>query len=255
MRASGQREKGGLKMPRAKSPFQRLLAAGPLAALASILALMALPGSAAATLGNYTINAGSGATFSLLTAHNLVSGAADDALYYLSTTAPGLQGLPFPIKAYNHTYRNIAVSTNGNVQLGVVSPGGTTAYNNNCLPTATFPTATIMPYWDDLAFDSNDTTHGFTEGVFRQTLGKAPHRRFIISWQGHEFSINNSNPLVFAEVIFREGSQNFTFVYGLNEGATATIGVQSAQQQTSAQWTCNSTAVTSGQSLTFVHSG
>jgi hypothetical protein len=227
-----------------------------LAGLAAILALMALPGSAAAAPGNYTINAGSGASFSLLTAHNLVSGAADDALYYLSTSAPGLQGLPFPIKAYNHTYHNIAVSTNGNVQLGVVSPNGSTAYNNTCLPTATFPTATIMPFWDDLAFDSNDTAHGFTEGVFRQTLGKAPHRRFIISWQGHEFTISNTNPLVFAEVIFTEGSQKLTFVYGLNGGASATVGVQAPQQQTSAQWSCNSpTGVTSGETLTLVHSG
>jgi hypothetical protein len=243
-------------MSRTKPPFHRLLAAGPLAALAATIALMALPGSAAASLGNYTINAGSGAPFSLLTAHNLVSGAADDVLYYLSTTGSGPQNLPFPIKAYNHTYHNIAVSTNGNVQLGVVSPKGTTAYNNDCLPTAAFPTATIMPFWDDLAFDSNDTAHGFTEGVFRQTQGKAPHRTFTISWQGHEFTISNSNPLVFAEVIFTEGSQKITFVYGLNGGTGATVGVQSAQQQTSAPWSCNSpTGVTSGQTLTFVHSG
>lgn len=242
-------------MSRTKSLFHRLLAACPLAALAAILAIMALPGSAAAAPGTYTIKAGNGAPFSLLTAHNLVSGAADDVLYYLSTTGSGLQNLPFPIKAYNHTYHNVAVSTNGNIQLGVVSPGGSSAYNNDCLVTTAFPTATIMPYWDDLAFDSNDTSHGFTEGVFKQTLGKAPHRRFIISWQGHEFTISNSNPLVFAEVIFTEGSQKITFVYGLNSGATATIGVQSPHQLSATQWTCNSTAVTSGQTLTFVHSG
>lgn len=243
-------------MPRAKSPFHRLLAAGPLAALAAILGLMALPGSAAAAPGNYTINAGNGATFSLLTTHNLVSGTADDQLFYLSTTAPALQGLPFPIKAYNHTYRKVAVSTNGNIQLGVASGGGTAAFSNNCLPTTTFPTATIMPYWDDLFFDSNDTSHGFVEGVFRQKMGQAPHRTFTVSWQGHEFS--DAGRLVFAQVIFTEGSQKITFVYGRDGGASATVGVQAPQQQTSAQWTCNSgstTAVTSGRRLVFVHSG
>lgn len=234
---------------------------GRFAVLTAALALLALPASAAAAPGNYAIKSGSGATFSLLTspAHNLVNGAADDVLYYLSTTAPpGLLHLPFPIKAYDGTYRRIAISTNGNIQLGVSSPGGTTAYANNCLTSATFPTtATIMPYWDDLAFDSNNTANGFTEGVFKQTLGTAPHREMIISWQGHQFTTSSGNNLVFAQVIFNEGSQNFSFVYGLDGGASATVGVQAGQQLASTQWTCNTgtTAVTSGQRLVFAHSG
>ena len=163
--------------------------------------------ASAVSPGHYAINGTNGATFPFLTSGNLVSGAADDVLFYLSTTGTGIHKLPFALHLYNQSYTNVAISTNGNVQPGVTSPGGTAAYNNTCLPTTATGRPLVAPFWDDLAFDSNDTSHGFMEGVFVRTTGSAPHRKFTVSWQGHLFSINNTNPLVAAQVTFAEGSQ------------------------------------------------
>jgi hypothetical protein len=220
----------------------------------TVAIVVGLSTPASAAPGHYSISATGGATFSLLTSHNLVNGTVDDQLFYLSTTKTGLHHLPFPIKAWGGSFKRIAISSNGNVQLGVASGGGTAAFSNDCLPSTTFTKPMIAPFWDDLFFDSNDTSHGFTEGVFLKTKGSAPHRKFTISWQGHQF--NDSGALVQAQVIFKQRSQTITMIYGLNGGAQATIGTQSAQGNNSAQWSCNSggNAVTSGQKLTFLHS-
>ena len=221
-------------------------------AVALLLVFTAEPASAVSP-GFYTIASTTGATFSQLASGNLVSGTADDVIYHLSTTGTGVHRLPFALHLYNQTYVNLAVSTNGNVQPGTTV--GNAAFSNNCLPTATFGQPAVMPFWDDLFFDSNDTSHGFMEGVFLRTSGSAPHRKFTVSWQGHRF--NDSGTLVEAQVIFSEGSQTVTYVYGLNGGGSATVGIQSKQQLSATQWTCNSnssTAVTSGMRLTLLHS-
>jgi hypothetical protein len=223
--------------------------------MAALLVLVTAAPAQAITPGRYTISASGGATFSLITSNNLVHGSADDVLFYLSTTGSGLTRLPFALHLYNQTYTNIAISTNGNVQPGVTSGGGTAAFTNNCLPSTTFGRPAVLPYWDDLFFDSNDTSHGFMEGVFLKTSGSAPHRKFTVSWQGHE--LGGGGRLVQAQAIFSEGSQTVTYRYGLNGGASATVGIQSKQQLSATQWTCNSgstSAVTSGMRLTFLHS-
>jgi hypothetical protein len=219
-------------------------------AVALLLVFTAEPASAVGP-GFYTIASTNGATFSQLASGNLVSGVADDVIYHLSTTGTGLHRLPFALHLYNQTYVNLAVSTNGNVQPGTT--GGNAAFTNTCLPTATFGQPAVMPFWDDLFFNSNDTSHGFTEGVFVRTSGTAPHRRFLVSWQGHLFSDAGSQ--VMAQVIFQEGLQTVIYVYGRNGGGSATIGIQSKQQLSSTQYTCNSgaNAVAAGQKLTLLH--
>ena len=226
-----------------------------LAATAAALLLTATP-AAAATPGHYSISATGGATFSFFTGGNLVNGVVDDQLFYLSTTGSGATKLPFALKLYNQSYTNIAISSNGNIQPGITAGGGSAAFTNTCLPTATFGgKPSVSVYWDDLYFDSNDTTEGFIEGIFTKVKGSAPHRTFTVSWQGHEFGAAGNR--VAAQVIFKEGSQTVTYVYAFSGGASATVGIQSKQQITSTQWTCNSgtsTAVTSGMKLTLLHS-
>lgn len=219
-------------------------------AVALLMVFTAGPASAVSP-GFYTIASTNGATFSQLASGNLVSGVADDVIYHLSTTGTGVHRLPFSLHLYNQTYVNLAVSTNGNVQPGTTV--GNSAFSNNCLPSTTFGQPVIMPFWDDLYFDSTDTSHGFTEGVFVRTSGTAPHRKFLVSWQGHRF--NDAGTLVMAQVIFQEGLQTVIFVYGRNGGDSATIGIQSKQQLSSTQYTCNSgaPAVAAGQKLTLLH--
>jgi hypothetical protein len=222
---------------------------------AAVVLLTAATASAAGPgPGGYQITDATG-TFSLLTTNNLVSGTQDDAIFYLSTTGPAGRRLPFALHLFNQTYKNIAVSTNGNIQPGVTPPGGSSRFGNDCLPSSAFGRPAVMPFWDDLIFNSSDTSLGFRQGIFTRTTGTAPHRRFTVSWQGRRL-VGSTGPAVLAQVIFEEGSQNLSFVYGLDGGDSATIGIQSKQQLTWAQWVCNSgiaNAVSSGERLRLTH--
>src|SRR3954469_2987081 len=115
----------------ARLSFRSVLVAGAIVVLTATQANAVAP-------GHYTINATGGATFAQLNSNNLAPGPVDDQLFYLSTTGSGLHRLPFALHLYNQTYTNAAVSSNGNVQPGQVSPGGTAAFSNNCLPSGTF---------------------------------------------------------------------------------------------------------------------
>jgi hypothetical protein len=234
-------------------PARRLLPG-----LVAAMALLAMAGTASAATppGHYTISANGGAVFPLQTSGNLVSGASDDHVYYLSTTGTGLQKLPFTINYYNHGYKKIGISTNGNIQFGVdpVNVPGTTEYANDCLASPAFAKTVAMPFWDDLYFDSTDTSSGFVEGVFVKTKGSPPHRTFAVNWQGHRY--NESGVKVLARAVFTEGSQTLTYTYGVPGGGSATIGTQFAGGTTDTQWSCNSgsgTTVTNGMKLTFLH--
>lgn len=228
---------------------------------AAIIVLTATQADAVDT-GHYAIAKSTGASFTFLTSGNLVSGTADDSLYYLSTTSSGIHRMPFALHLYNQTYTVMGIDTNGNARPGLPNGAGTSAFSNDCLTTTQIGRPLVAVFWDDLFFDSNDTSHGFMEGVFVHTSGTAPHRNFTISWQGHFF--NSSSALVLAQVIFHEGTQTVTYVYGLSGsstspqsgGSSATIGIQSKQQLSATQWSCDqANAVASGVKLTLTHSG
>jgi hypothetical protein len=209
----------------------------PLGAAAAVVLLTAGNAAAAGDPGAYLQSAGSGTLFSVLRTGNLVQGGADDTLFALSTTGSGLRRLPFPLHLYNQTYRNVVVSSNGNVQFGLTLGQATSAFSNTCLPASTFGHPVVLPYWDDLEFNTADTSHGFPEGIFLRTAGTAPHRTFTVSWQGVE--LGGNQPEVLVQVVFREGSQNLTYVYGTFGAASATIGIQSKQQLAFTRFTCD----------------
>lgn len=220
--------------------------------------------ASAVTPGHYNFTRSSG-SFTFLTGGNLVSGQVDDTLFYLSTTGSGLHRLPFALHLYNQSYTNIAISANGDIQPGVTTGGGVSGFNdytNACpLPASAFGRPLLAVFWDDLFFDSNDTSHGFTEGVFVRTSGTAPHRKFLVSWQGHH--INDASGTVLAQALFQEGSQTVTYSYLIGNasnsnstGASATIGIQSKQQISFTNVACNTAnEIFSGLKVTLVHSG
>jgi hypothetical protein len=228
-----------------------------LATVATAGAALVLTATAASAAGpgSYTLAATTGATFSVLSTGNLVNVDTDDSLHPLSTSGHGLGRLPFPVHAFDQTYQNIVVDSNGNIRLGTKGAATLSADVNGCLTTAAFGgSPDLMAYWDDLTFRTADTSHGFPDGIFTKTSGTAPHRKFVVSWQGTE---NVTQVPVLAQVVFQEGSQTVQYVYGTDGGASATVGIQSKQQLTSTQWTCSSgsaTAVTAGLRITATHS-
>jgi len=189
--------------------------------LAAALVLVA-PTSAVAAVGAYGIAPGTG-TFAVLTTRNLATDSTNDQMFYLSTSATGLLRPPFPIRVYDATFRRLAISSNGNVQFGIASPGGNPTSSFECLPTTTdFGAATAFVLWG-IGLRYN-TTAG--EGIFLRTQGQAPNRTFTISWQG-EFQVSAEAPAN-AQVTFRENSRTITYTYGeLTLQNLVTIGIQS----------------------------
>jgi hypothetical protein len=233
---------------------RRLTSRGLVVAAAGLMLLLTAEPALAVGTGSYTITHRTGATFVQLSSSNLVTTTSDDVLYYLSTTGTGLARLPFPLHLYNQVYTKAAISSNGNIQPGITSPQGVFGFTNDCLSSPTFGRSAVLPFWDDLYFDVSHTSNGYTEGIFLRTTGTAPHRTFLVSWQGEFFQ--NPTSQILAQVTFSEGSQNVVYVYGRSGGGSATIGIQAKQLLSSTQYTCNSgsaTAVTSGLKLTLTH--
>jgi hypothetical protein len=215
----------------------RRLVTGAAATVAVVL-LTATQALAAAPLGTYDLfGTTTGSTFTVLSTRNLVHGLVDDQVFPLSTTGSGMHRLPFPLHLYNQTYKNIAISSNGNVQFGVTPAQASTTFVNDCLTTMQFGHPALLAYWDDLFYNSADTTRGFPQGIFTRVSGTAPHRTFLISWQGEE---NHGQALsALAQAFFTEGSPDVHVIYGTTGGISATIGIQAKQQLISSQWSCN----------------
>ena len=232
------------------TPGARRLLTGLAVAAATVL--LTATQASAATPGFYFLHPATPAAFQVLRTGNLVHGSVDDALFGLTTSGSGPARLPFPLRVYDRTYRTAVVSSNGVVELGVTPAGATADPADECLPSRDFGRAAVLPYWDDLLFVHGRTVAGAPEGVFLRTAGTAPHRTFLVSWQGQEKA--PGTPAVLAQVLFREGSPTITFGYGLPGGGSATVGVQSERQLTTTQLNCNAgtTIVQPATSMTFV---
>lgn len=233
--------------------------------LAVLLAFTVLVGpasSASAATGTYVVSRQDGVTFQLLTTRNLLLGTTDDALFRVSTSLTGVNRMPFPVVVYGSKFTKMTISSNGNIQFGVCCVGGTTAFTNQSLPTATFSKAALAVFWDDLFFAPDDPSHFFKEGIFTKISGVAPHRKYLISWQGHSFG--SESYFVLAQVLFTEGSQTIRFRYGVSDlqGAfspSETIGVQgpggAVAPATQVAFNPSSPATVAGRQYTFQHVG
>jgi hypothetical protein len=230
----------------------RLIRRAVVLAVALVL-VVATPALAAP--GGYGVAPGTGA-FAVLTTNQLVPvGGGFDQMYYLSTSGTtGRTRLPFPVRVYNQTFQNIAISSNGNIQLGVVSPEGDPGIwlsDADCIPTTRdFGAAVIFPLW---SFGMRYNTAG-GEGIYLRTQGTAPRRTFTISWQG-QFQVSAVAPANF-QVTFREGSQTMAFTYGvLTPEILVSIGIQGRMKMAYTQWYCHERGIypTNGTRLTLVH--
>jgi hypothetical protein len=217
-----------------------------------------LPVGETAVPGNYVFTTTSGAT--IPAGGVLVAGSqADDAVVNLAVPA----GFNFSIYDTAVTGGStLRVNTNGNLQ--IVGSGGSSGYTNGALPnagntdsgTGAFPASlpVLMPYWDDLV--PNAVTGG---GIYQQTTGSSPNRKWIIEWRAKRFNASGTAITTNFAIEFTEGSSSFAYLYGTVEdgGASATIGVQKATTGTElTQFSFNTAAsVSSGLRLTAARPG
>jgi len=145
--------------------------------------------------------------------------------------------LPFTFNFYGNNFNDLYISSNGNIQFGA-TPNA--AYVNDNPPTAAGPNNAIYPCWDDLY------PVGGGGGIYYQTDGVAPDRRFTVAWNNiMQFGGGATETF---EAILYEGSNNIELRYGSmpNDaggggpcGGDYTIGVEN-QDGTSAVTICGS---------------
>ena len=163
-----------------------------------------------------------------------------------TTTIP----LPFGVNLYGNIYNSAIVGSNGT--LGFVANGN--AFTNTCLPAAAENYA-ILPYWDDQ--QTNTGLAGCTAwangcGIFTTQVGN----NFYIDFHTVLFADNSVAEEY--EVIFTQGSADFSVVYGspITDTASETIGVQKDTGSAFTLYKCNTAnpPITSGLQLNFIQS-
>jgi hypothetical protein len=135
----------------------------------------------------------------------------------------------FPITFQFSVFYQGTLYTNGTIgNNGALILGTTTAqvdFNNTSLITAA---TGLYPFWDDIASSG--------AGIYTQTVGVAPNRKFIIMWEKDRVGAAG-NSLKF-ELIIDEATQEIFYVYddaitgslAYDNGASATIGLAGNNQ-------------------------
>src|SRR5690606_1440614 len=115
------------------------------------------------------------------------------------------------------SYSTLVISSNGWLELG--AGPGFSDFSNDCLPTSVHTGPLGAAYWDDLIASS----------VRYETLGNAPNRVFVVTWDASLFSGGANADF---EVAIHEGSNVISVKYfdvdPNSSGQGATIGFQHA---------------------------
>lgn len=108
------------------------------------------------------------------TAYAWIDATAGGTSYALTDDSSATVTLPFAFSLYGVPFTTASISSNGFLRLG---SGVATAFTNAGIPNAADPNNMIAAWWDDL----NPALGG---SVWSRTVGTAPNRQFVASWNG-----------------------------------------------------------------------
>ncbi|MGH3646372.1 MAG: S8 family serine peptidase [Micromonosporaceae bacterium] len=153
--------------------------------------------------------------------------------------------LPFRVPLYGKGYRKAYLSTNGWVAFASTTasiPG------NRSIPSTGTPNAAIMPFWDDLYVDAE-------AGIYTSVTGEKPNRVFLVEWRNVSFYSERTARISFTAAISENGGIVYRYAgidgTGREAGEFASIGLENAGGTVGFEYTYNSAAVASGESLRF----
>ncbi|MFO1505756.1 MAG: hypothetical protein U1F23_01540 [Lysobacterales bacterium] len=155
--------------------------------------------------------------------------------------------MPFSIPLYGQVSNALCVDANGWITFGTTSSLCYGAWSNSSLPTSSFSTPVIFPYWDDMG--SGGTVY----------TGVAPGGDpFVIEYYNRNYYGDSSSitpPLTFEVQLWQDGTIKFAYDTvsggpGHANGVSATIGLQHDQSFAN-QWSYNSSAVSDYLTLTW----
>jgi len=155
----------------------------------------------------------------------------------------------FSFNFYGQSFTIVNVSSNGNLQFTT----GNTAYLNTCPLPNTAMGLMIAPFWDDLYPPEG-------AGIFYSVTGTAPNRIFTVEWRNipHRDAAYTGTGITF-EVQLEEGTGDIYFLYQdvdfgdptLNNGASASVGIQNGAAGYAVQYSCNQAVLSAGRVVRF----
>jgi len=158
--------------------------------------------------------------------------------------------MPFDFTYYDITANALTVGMNGAIIFG--QTGQDISLANLALDSPATQNYMIAPFWDNL-----DNDPGVGGGVFFETRGTAPNRRFIIQWQDIPHT-NDVGTATFQLILF-EGSNEILFQYqdvdfgntGLDEGNSASVGIRGNGISNALPYARNEVLIKSGLAIRF----
>jgi len=165
------------------------------------------------------------------------STVTDDS--YLSGLA-----LPFPFTFFGTSYSTFLLSASGAISFNTTNPYIT----NYCLPYSTYGSM-IAVFWEHIH------TSPTGAGVWTQTIGTTPNRRFVIQWYAQLY--NGSTTLIDVRAVLKEGRGDIDVCYvnttsgsaSYDTGLSETAGIQNGT--TALQFSCNTATLVNGLLLQY----
>ena len=162
----------------------------------------------------------------------------------LGDEGQGEVNMPFSVPFYGTTTSRLTISPNGLVRLD----GGSvlSAYSNTGLPAASEPNGLVAVFWDDL-------NQGAGGSIRTGTVGSAPNRRYVVSWEGiPHYSVSGSNASF--QLVIEEATGDFVMNYAdvvfgsstYDYGRSATVGVENQTGTEGVQHVYNQAALLDG---------
>jgi len=148
---------------------------------------------------------------------------------------------PFPLDAAPKT--ELWVSSNGLITFQAPS----LSFKDSCGPSGDPPDDWVAPYWDDLVCLRSEgcTVHSLLRG-------QDPARELVIQWTGARVFESKSGRVTFQAILSEDGGLKFAYgdLSG-QDGQGATIGIEGADGQTAASFSCGERGARPGLLLTY----
>ena len=156
-------------------------------------------------------------------AYAWVDATAGGTSYVLTDDSSASVTLPFAFSLYGVPYTTASISSNGFLRLG---SGAATSFTNVGIPNTGDPNNYIAPWWDDL----NPALGG---SIWSRTVGTAPNRQFVASWNGVPHVAAATTGVSF-QVVLDEATGDVTMQYldtrtgstTSDRGVGATVGIE-----------------------------
>jgi hypothetical protein len=166
--------------------------------------------------------------------------------------AQALVPIGFNFSLAGNLYNALYASSNGTLSFGAAYSG----CNHTPLPTSSFSSFLMAPYWDDLYFRSGSTIPA--NSVYYQTLGAPGSRQLVVQWQDADHYDGAKGAITF-QAILNEGTNAVKYQYqdvnfenspSLSKGASATVGIQN-NSASALQWSYNQTSLSNNYAIQF----